>query len=166
MNSLPPPLGPGEVRIWRIDQQAHYETWASGEGAFRVGGRWNSAGIHAVYTSLDPATACLEVAVHKSLKVLDTAPHYLTSARIIDPSKIHVVDPNNIPNPNWLTPITPNKNQQEFGDALLKQHPVILIPSAVSKHSWNLIFDADQVSEFYDEVTQERFALDPRLQSP
>ncbi|WP_321332977.1 RES domain-containing protein [Breoghania sp.] len=165
MIPLPPPLGAGEIRFWRIDQDRHHGSWASGEGAFRVGGRWNSSGVRAVYTSIDPSTACLEVAVHKGFKVLDVAPHYLTSARIIDPSDIHVVQPEDVPNPNWLVPATPGRNQQEFGDRLLTEHVFVLIPSAVSRHSWNLVFDAVRASGRYDDVRQERFALDPRLQS-
>lgn len=165
MTPLPPPLGSGEIRLWRIDQDRHYKTWNHGEGAFRVGGRWNTPGIRAVYASLDPATACLEVAVHKGFEVLDTSPHYLTCARIITPSKLHVVKPGDVPNPNWLTPVTPSRNQQTHGNDLLRRHACILIPSAVSRHSWNLIFDADQADGLYDEVDQQRFALDPRLQA-
>lgn len=164
MTPLAPPLGSGEIRLWRIDQQRHYKTWHTGEGAFRVGGRWNTPGVRAVYASLDPSTACLEVAVHKGFNVLDTAPHHLTSARVIDAAKIHVVPPEDIPNPNWLTPATPSRGQQNHGNGLLREHACILIPSAVSRHSWNLIFDADQADLLYDDVKQERFALDPRLQ--
>lgn len=165
MIPLPPPLGSGEIRLWRIDQERHYRMWDTGEGAFRVGGRWNTPGVRAAYASLDPATACLEVAVHKGFEVLDRAAHYLTSARIIDVSRIHVVKPDDIPNPNWLVPAAPAKNQQKHGNALLRKHACILIPSAVSRHSWNLIFDADQANGLYDDVVQERFALDPRLQA-
>ncbi len=129
-----------------------------------MGGRWNSRGIRAIYASLDPATAVLEVAVHKGFPVLDTQPHILTSGRIIEARKIHVVEPNDVPNPNWLNPCTPNKNQQQYGDRLLGDHRFILIPSAVSRHSWNLIFDATKLAADYDDVVQERFALDPRLQ--
>lgn len=164
MNTLPPPLGPGEIRFWRVDALSHAATWASGEGAFRVGGRWNSPGIRAVYAALDPATATLEVAVHKGFAALDTQPHILTSARIIDPGLIQVIHPADVPNPNWLTPTSPNRNQQRFGDALLAQHRFVLIPSSVSRHSWNLIFDALRQGSDYDDVQAERFSLDPRLQ--
>ncbi|WP_375572993.1 RES domain-containing protein [Seohaeicola saemankumensis] len=166
MTPLPPPLGSCEIRLWRIDQKGHYQSWHSGEGAFRVGGRWNTPGVRAVYSSLDPATACLEVDVHKGFDVLDMAPHFLTSARISAPSRIHVVQPEEIPNPNWLTPAPPSKNQQRFGNDLLREHACILIPSTVSRHSWNLIFDADKADGLYADVVQERFALDPRLQPP
>lgn len=115
MNPLPPPLGSGEIRLWRIDHERHAATWDRGEGAFRVGGRWNSPGTRAVYASLDPATACLEVAVHKGFDVLDKTPHCLTTARIRMPNLIHIVDPKHISNPNWLTPAAPSGNQRSFG---------------------------------------------------
>lgn len=165
MTSLPPPLGTGQIRFWRLDAQRFAATWASGEGSYRVGGRWNSRGVRAVYAALDPATALLEVAVHKGFRVLDTQPHILTSGRIIDAGLIHVVQPQDVPNPNWLAPGVPNGNQQAFGNDLLSRHAFVLIPSAVSRHSWNLIFDGSSVSARYDDVVQERFALDPRLQA-
>ncbi|WP_193176545.1 type II RES/Xre toxin-antitoxin system toxin [Oricola nitratireducens] len=164
MTPLPPPLGTGEIRFWRLDDQVHAQTWDSGEGSFRVGGRWNSPGVRAVYASLDPSTAILEVAVHKTFRVLDTKPHVMTSARITDPGTIHVVKPVHVPNPNWLAPCPPNTNQQKFGDNLLAHYRFILIPSAVSPHSWNLIFNSTKPSSDYKDVKQERFALDPRLQ--
>lgn len=164
MTPLPPPLGRGEIRFWRLDADRHAATWNTGEGSFRVGGRWNTPGTRAIYASLDPATATLEVAVHKGFRVLDTQPHVLTSGRIIDPKGIHFVGPDDVPNPNWLYPCTPNRNQQQYGDDLLRDHRFILIPSAVSRHSWNLIFDATKPAADYDDITQERFALDPRLQ--
>lgn len=166
MTPLAPPLGTGGFRLWRIDQQKHYRTWASGEGAFRVGGRWNTPGVRAVYASLDPSTACLEVAVHKGFEVLDRAPHFLTSARITDPACLRVVQPGDIPNPNWLCPAPLSRNQQAFGNDLLAQYGCFIIPSVVSRHSWNLVFDADRAEGLYEDVRQVRFALDTRLQPP
>jgi RES domain-containing protein len=162
VNPLPPPLGSGEIWFWRLDMARHAESWASGEGAFQVGGRWNPPGLRCVYASLDPATATLEVAVHKGFQVLDSQPHILTKARIPDPALIHVVKPADVPNPHWLAPCTPNANQQAFGAGLLARHGFVLIPSAVSRHSWNLIFTPRDDAAYRD-VDQERFALDPRL---
>lgn len=165
MTPLPPPLGTGDLTFWRIDAERYASTWHQGEGSFRVGGRWNSPGVRAVYTSLDPSTAVLEVAVHKGFRVLDTQAHILTQGRIIDPAHVKVIEPKDVPNPNWLVPCTPNTNQQRFGDDLLASHLFVLLPSAVSKHSWNLIFDATAVVAAYDCVRQDRFSLDPRLQA-
>jgi RES domain-containing protein len=164
---LPGALGGTELVAWRLDQQKHAATWDSGEGSFRTGGRWNRKGVHrAVYCSIDPSTAILEVAVHKTFQVLDTVPHILTALTITDPMDVHVVDIATIPNPNWLHSGIPGAGQQQFGDDLLAQHKFILIPSAVSKHSWNLIFDSTTAQGAYQLRSQERFALDTRLNPP
>lgn len=120
-------------------------------------------GVRAVYASLDPSTAILEVAVHKGFRALDTVHHVMTSAMVVDPADVHVLDVGKIPNPNWLVPGSHGPGQREFGDALLRDHPFILIPSTVSRHSWNIIFDGSKVAGLYDDVRQEDFALDPRL---
>ena len=99
MTPLPPPLGGSEFVAWRLDQAKFAATWDSGEGARRVGGRWNSRGIRAVYCCLDPATAILEVAVHKGFRALDIVPHVLTALTIVEPATVHVVVPASVPNP-------------------------------------------------------------------
>ena len=163
MTPLPPPLGSGALVLWRLDLAPFAQTWDSGEGAYRVGGRWNSRGVRAVYAALDPAAAILEVAVHKTFRALDITPHVLTSAEILDPGRARIVQAAEIPNPNWLRPGALSAGQQAFGDALLKAHPFLLIPSVVSPHSWNLVFDPAMAETLYGEATQEPFALDARL---
>ncbi len=166
MTPLPPPLGAGELMAWRLDQARYAPSWDSGEGAYQVGGRWNSRGVRAVYCSLDPSTAILEVAVHKGFKALDTVPHVLTSLTVEKPEAVHVVRPADVPNPNWLRPGIPSAGQQAFGDALLARHGFVIIPSAVSTHSWNLIFLGPPPPGGYVLRTQETFALDTRLHPP
>jgi RES domain-containing protein len=166
MTPLPAALGGSGVTGWRLDQSIYRATWDSGEGAFRQGGRWNSRGRRTLYSSLDPATAILEVAVHKTFPVLDTVPHILTSFDVHDPASIHVVLPADVPNPNWLHPGLPSAGQQQFGDALLNKHLFVVIPSAVSTHSWNLIFDSTRAATHYTLTMQETFALDTRLHPP
>jgi RES domain-containing protein len=163
MMPLPAVLGGSGIVGWRLDQDAHASTWDSGEGAFRQGGRWNSRGRRAVYCSLDPSTAILEVAVHKTFRVLDTVPHMLTAFTVQNPAAVHVVWPDDVPNPNWLRPGMPGAGQQQYGDALLAAHPFVVIPSAVSTHSWNLIFDSARAAGAFSPIVQERFALDTRL---
>lgn len=166
MTPLPIALGGSELIALRLDQAAYAPTWDSGEGAYRVGGRWNSKGARAVYCSLDPSTAILEVAVHKGFRALDTVPHVLTAAVIADISMVHVVDPANVANPNSLRPGIPAAGQQAFGDDLLRQHRFVAIPSAMSTHSWNLVFVASAVTGAYALKFQEAFALDTRLRPP
>jgi RES domain-containing protein len=97
---LPPPLGGTELVAWRLDRARYRASWDSGEGAYRVGGRWNGRGVRAVYCSIAPATAILEVAVHTGFPALDTVPHVLTAVTIIEPSRVHVVEPDSAPYPN------------------------------------------------------------------
>jgi RES domain-containing protein len=166
MIPLPPPLGGSDLVAWRLDAARHAGGWDSGEGAFLFGGRWNSPGVRAVYCALDPATAILEVAVHKGFKALDTAPHVITALTVADPSTVRVVRPDGVPNPNWLVPGIPSGGQQKFGDDLLNRHAFVIIPSAVSRYSWNLIFSATAARGAYELRLQERFALDTRLHPP
>jgi RES domain-containing protein len=81
-------------------------------------------------------------------------------------SRVHVVEPASVPNANWLRPGNPSAGQQAFGDALLARHAFVAVPSAVSTHSWNLIFVAAAASGAYTMRLQEDFALDPRLNPP
>lgn len=150
---------------WRLDLAIHQASWDSGVGAARSGGRWNSTGVRAVYCSLDPATAIVEVAVHLGFDDLDRVPRVLTSLMILEPEAIRVVHPAEIPNPNWLRPGRPSANQQKFGDALLAGDGIFAVPSAVSSRSWNLVFTASIAPKVYRLREQERFALDPRLAS-
>ncbi len=167
MMALPAPLGGKELIAWRIDPEEYADTWDSGLGAFTYGGRWNSPGQYAVYCAIDPSTSILELAVHKGFAKLDTVSHVLTSLVIHEPKSVYVVRPEHLPNPNWLLHSgRPSEGQQEYGDALLKKHKVILIPSAVSRHSWNLIFLGGARRKPYALKAQERFALDTRLHPP
>jgi len=163
---LPGSLGTGEILGWRLDHKRFQASWDSGERAFKLGGRWNSKGVRAVYASIDPSTAILEVAVHKGFRTFDTVPHVLTAFDIAYPSKIHIVQISDVPNANWLRPGIPGAGQQQFGDSLLATYPAFLIPSAVSQHSWNLVFDPGRATGLYSLHFQEDFALDTRLHPP
>ena len=166
MVPLPGALGGSELVAWRLDAAAHADGWDSGIGAERYGGRWNVAGRRAVYCSIDPATAILEVSVHRGFTVLDTLPHVLTRLRIDDPAGMRVVDPDAVPNPGWLHPGIPGFGQQQFGSALLARHGMVLFPSTISGFSWNLVFDPEVARGRYALAAQQRFALDTRLHPP
>lgn len=166
MIPLPASLGgTGALAGWTLQDERYAAAWSSGIGAATHGGRWNSIGKHVIYAALDPATAILEVAVHKGFKVLNTVAHSLISFTITDPAQVHVVEPADVPNPHWLHPIPPNKDQQEFGDQLIDGHPFVLLPSTVSRHSWNLLVNVTTALPLTVGVQFERFALDPRLRA-
>jgi RES domain-containing protein len=166
MIALPAALGGSGLHGWRLDQANYKANWDSGEGAFRQGGRWNRRGTRAVYASVDASTAILEVAVHKTFNALDAVPHVLTSFEVADPAGVHVVMPSDVPNAHWLFPGIPSAGQQGFGEDLLANHLFVLIPSAVSRNSWNLIFDSVRANGAYKLRSQDAFALDGRLNPP
>ena len=51
-------------QAWRIVKEKYVASAFSGEGASRVGGRWNSPGVWVVYASSTMALAALETLVH------------------------------------------------------------------------------------------------------
>ena len=128
MTPLPAPLGGTGVVAWRLDQTKYAPTWESGEGAYLVGGRWNSKGVRAVYCSIDPACAILEVAVHKGFRALDTVPHVLTEIDILDAASVLMAQPATVTNANWLRAGIPSAGQQAFGDESAR-------PSQIPRHS-------------------------------
>jgi len=156
--------GPGKLVAWRLEREKYAPDWASAEGAFLAGGRWSSAGRRVIYASLDPSTTIVEVAVHKGFNTLDVVAHALLEFEV-DVAKVRVVDPTDVPNPNWLRPGTISRGQQKFGDDLLGASPLVVVPSVVSTHSWNLLIDATAVvpGGLVSLKSQERFALDTRL---
>jgi RES domain-containing protein len=148
---------------WRVDPEAYKCTWSSGIGSERKGGRWNRPGRRVVYASVDPSTAILEVAAHGSFNRLDTKPHVLTCFEISDQALVRVVQPEELPNPYWMSPARTSPNQQDFADALLAEHPFLLVPSAATRHSWNLLVSCELAEGQYRMISQERFGLDTRL---
>lgn len=156
--------------VWRIDAEPYAATWDSGLGAERFGGRWNPKGQRAVYCSLDPATCLVEAAVHRGFDVLDTRPHVLSCVQVDflspgDPG-VRVVLPDELPNPAWLHGGTPSAGQQRFGAELLAAHGVIMLPSAVSKCSWNLVFSPEVAAGRIRLQHQQRLVVDARLNPP
>lgn len=163
MTPLPSSLGGRGLVAWRIDQAAYAEHWDSGEGAFRAGGRWNERGTPTVYCSLDPATAILEVAAHVGLRNLDAVAHVLSSMSLLKPRRSKVIRPEDVPNPAWLQPGLPDPAQQAWGEDLLARYGFVILPSVVSRRSWNLIFSPAKAAGSYTLLNQERFQFDPRL---
>jgi RES domain-containing protein len=160
MNHLP---WDGKWHAWRLDRAVFRDSWDNGIGAQQSGGQWNPPGRRVIYASADPATAILEVATHAGFDTLDRVPYVLTCFEVLDSNDIRVVQPEDVPNPNWLIPSELSPNQQHFADELLAQHPFVLIPSTVTRHSWNLLVSCDLATDQFKLVSQERFGLDTRL---
>lgn len=167
MIALPPALGgTTTLTAWRIDAARFRTDWDRGEGARLYGGRWNAPGNAAVYCSLEPSTAILEVAVHTGFAVLARIPHVISSMVIANPATVHVIQPEDVPDPAWLRPGWPSGAQQAYGDALLDAHAFVLWPSTVSRLSWNLVCRPQRAAGHYQLAAQQALELDPRLNNP
>lgn len=168
MAELPAALAAGSGRFlaWRIDARAYAASWAQGIGAERFGGRWNPKGLAVVYASLDPATCLVESAVHRGFAVLDAQPHVLSCLEVEAAGAV-VVGPERLPNPAWLHGGVPGAGQQRFGAGQLLAHGVVLLPSAVSKPSWNLVFTPEAVLAGRVRLrVQQPLVVDVRLNPP
>ena len=163
MTPLPGRLGGDTVVAWRLDAAVYAAEWQSGEGAFRVGGRWNSKGTRTVYCSLDPAAAILEVAVHKGFRALSLVPHVMTSFVIPASLAVKVIAPHDLPSSDWLRTGLPSAEQQQFGDQLLRDFDIAAIPSAVAQQSWNIICQSATLIAQRLAFDQQEFRLDSRL---
>ena len=154
------------LRGWALVDANYSTSWHSGEGAFLFGGRWNARGRRVLYACIDPAASILEVAAHKGFRTLDTVPHHLISFDVDASAPIHVVHPGDVPNPNWLRPGQPSRDQQQFGESLLAAHAFILVPSVVSSFSWNLLVNPALAASLLAPPQRWPFALDTRLSPP
>ncbi len=65
-----------------------------------------------------------------------------------------------------LYPSAFSAGRQVFGQRLLSAHDFVAIPSAVSRRSWNLLFDAGRAACKYALQAQDDLDLDPRLDPP
>lgn len=118
-----------------------------------------------MYCSLDPATCIVEAAVHRGFAVLDAQPHVLSCLRL-DATGVRVLAPDELPNPAWLHGGVPSAGQQRFGADLLAAHGIVVLPSAVSQLSWNLVFSPAAASGRWQLLHQQRLVIDTRLNPP
>ena len=99
-----------------------------GEGAYRYGGRWSSAGTRLIYTSEHHSLAMLEYSVH--LDVADSPGDlFLATAEIPDELEREQIEAGDLPPIGARTPAL-----AKFGDDFAKQAEccLLLVPSALA----------------------------------
>jgi RES domain-containing protein len=117
------------MRVFRLSRSTYppYD----GEGARRVGGRWNSKGIRVLYMSENRSLAVLELLVHLSSALPDK--HVLGSADIPDDLPLERIPDEHLP-PEWTT-LIPGEQvaTRRLGDAwIARQRSAILsVPSVI-----------------------------------
>jgi len=85
------------MRLWRISRFADL----AGEGGLRASGRWHSKGRRVVYLAEHPASALLELLVHREIDVEDLPTHFqLLEIDAPDGVTVTAIDERSLP-PDW-----------------------------------------------------------------
>jgi RES domain-containing protein len=110
--------------------RANYPAY-DGEGARRVGGRWNSKGTRALYMSENRSLAVLEILVHLAASLPDR--YVLGAADIPADATVEILDDSLLPE-NWST-LDPRQQEgtRRIGDNwIAQQRSVVLsVPSVI-----------------------------------
>jgi RES domain-containing protein len=149
------------VLTWRICRNAHQAL--DGEGARLNGGRWNSEGVAAVYTSSSLALAALEYLAHVDI---DDVPDDLVAMAIElpDDAGVETVAVKDLPADWSRGPDHPAC--VAIGDAWAAEGAalVLLVPSAIVPEEQNVLINPGHPRAGEVAVRSVRpFAFDPRL---
>ncbi len=126
------------VAAYRVCRRIY--TRLDGEGARRVGGRWNSPGQPVVYMAQSVALAVLENLVHMSREDYPTG-YVVVKATI--PDRVLILD-----HTRFLNEDAPEESRQrEAGNAWLKsrESAVLRVPSAVVQGEWNYLINPKHI---------------------
>lgn len=126
--------------LFRIAQDKFAED-LSGNGARLFGGRWNSEGYFAVYTSTTRALALLETLAHTPAKMFDTKVYQLITLTVPDNLFIEEIVLSQIPE-GWDAPDARGITKK-LGDAFFKSKKGLLlsVPSVLVKEELNYVFN-------------------------
>ena len=128
------------MELYRIAQEKYAED-LSGNGARLFGGRWNSEGQFALYTSFTRSLALLETLAHTPAKLLQAKTYLLITLFVPDTTTIQTVETKKLPH-GWddveISPFT-----QKTGDQFLiaKKNLALVVPSVLMPEEINYILN-------------------------
>lgn len=150
------------LTAWRLVKTKHVDNAFDGEGAWILGGRWNSRGTRVVYCSQSLALAALELLVHlQSSKILRAYGAFPVSF----PERfVYEVGPSRLPN-DWRDYPAPVKLQQ-IGDEWVSHGnwAVLRVPSVLVEDESNYLLNPDHPD--YSQIkigSSQPFEFDSRL---
>ena len=149
--------------VYRIVKQKGRATDLSGIGSYNYGGRWNTPGTYALYTSASRALAALELLVH-----IDEAeaPRGMSimSMEVNDLAPIYPVPDAELPK-SWRSP--ENSALKNIGDKLLSagKFAALKVRSAVMLYEFNYILNPRYpgFADLVKVIEVEEFNFDERL---
>jgi RES domain-containing protein len=150
-------------RLYRVLRKAYARTPFDGEGAYRYGGRWSSAGIRLSYTSEHQSLAMLEYFVHLD-KDDPPADLVLAVAEVFDAVGRESVATGDLPK-SWREAAAPAKLAR-FGDEFAQRadHCLLLVPSVLAPRENNCLINPSH-PDFKRIVilSVESLSYDPRM---
>ena len=128
------------MELFRITQQKYAED-LSGNGARIYGGRWNSEGLFAVYTSSSRALALLETLAHTPAKFLSEKKYMLVTLSLPDNIKPEELDRTKL-STGWDAPDT-RPLTKKLGDKFLrsKSSLLLVVPSVLVPEENNYLLN-------------------------
>jgi RES domain-containing protein len=151
------------IRLFRVLRKIHAKSPFDGEGAFRFGGRWSSAGVRLAYASEYQSLAMLEYFVHMDAD--DPPPDLvLATAEVSDDVLPERIAGGDLPS-NWReNPAPPSLTR--FGAEFVSsaQHVALIVPSALAPRENNWLLNPAH-ADFQKIVVQtvEPLNYDPRM---
>ncbi|HET6762408.1 MAG TPA: RES domain-containing protein [Longimicrobiaceae bacterium] len=149
------------MRLWRLCA-SRYPPF-DGEGARRVGGRWNSPGLPMVYASQHLSLAVLESLVHYDVAFLPN--DLLAHAVDLPDEHITVLDPASLPD-GWSDDPA-YVGSRQVGDAWLGDGTglALAVPSAIIAEEYNVLLNPrhPRAEALLAPVLSRPFDFDPRL---
>ena len=127
------------MNVYRISR-CKFISNLTGTGAATFGGRWNSKGIHILYTAATPSLALLESVVHISNIPVDD---YCMATIEIPENKIKEIRFIDLP-VNWFLNPAPDQ-LKSIGDKFIKDNIFLALklPSAIMMEDFNYLLNPD-----------------------
>ena len=128
------------MELFRITQQKYAED-LSGNGARLFGGRWNSEGLFAVYTSSSRSLALLETLAHTPAKMMQERIYILVILSVPEAVKLEEIDREKL-TAGWDAPDT-RPLTKKLGDQFLRSKSGLLlsVPSVLMPEENNYILN-------------------------
>lgn len=153
-----------KVRVWRITHREYLQSAFTGEGARLFGGRFNSEGLRAVYTSGSLSLSLLELLVQiDDREYLDYCVQFY-----VDIPRELIFEPRINELPAGWNAIPYGKSAQKFGDQWIKEgrYAVMRIPSVVVPLEFNYVLNPSHDKFDMIEISKsEKVILDPRIKN-
>lgn len=130
-----------KLSAWRILKAKYQDQPLSGEGARRLGGRWNHRGVPLIYLAESIALATLEVLVH--LQDAETLSKYALAEIRFDNTLVHELRPEDLPQ-DWNVfphPLSTKELGQQWVDA--QSSALLKVPSSVSPREANYLLNPE-----------------------